>query len=280
MSKSDEKTRTTESYSNLVDSLKRKIEEILADDNIISQINQTLKSLQEKNDSQETFMFKTGLLIRYLFSCLIDADRINTADFEIPQQAKERNLCVDPCWDVLIKKLDRRLSEFSCQNHVDFIRGEVSDECLRFAKKPKGLYQLTVPTGGGKTLSSLRFALNHAWEHGMDRIIYILPYTSIIDKMPIRSEDSRRENGRENYAIILSWTSLKLDRKKKPAAKSCWQKIGTPGDFHHYGSVLKLFSARTRNAENAPTGRAVLILTRYKPCPLNVSIYLISLFVF
>lgn len=66
MSKSDEKTKTTESYGNLVEPLKRKAEEILADDRIIGQLNQTLKSLQEKNDSQETFMFKTGLLVRYL----------------------------------------------------------------------------------------------------------------------------------------------------------------------------------------------------------------------
>jgi len=274
MSKSDEKTRTTESYSNLVDSLKGKMEEILADDNIISQINQTLKSLQEKNDSQETFMFKTGLLIRYLFSCLIDADRINTADFEIPQQAKERNLGVDPCWDVLIKKLDRRLSEFSCQNHVDFIRGEVSDECLRFAKKPKGLYQLTVPTGGGKTLSSLRFALNHAWEHGMDRIIYILPYTSIIDQNADTVRKILEEKtDEENYAtnIVLEHHSNLTPEKETSRQKLLAENWDAPVIFTTMVQFLEaIFGAGTRNARRMhQLARAVLIFDEIQTLPVK-----------
>ena len=274
MSKSDEKTKTTESYGNLVEPLKRKAEEILADDRIIGQINQTLKSLQEKNDSQETFMFKTGLLVRYLFSCLIDADRINTADFEIPKQAKERNLGAAQNWDLLIEKLEQYLSKFTCRNHVDLIRSEVSDECLRYAKKPKGLYQLTVPTGGGKTLSSLRFALNHAREHGMDRIIYVLPYTSIIDQNAdtVRKilEDKTDD---ENYAtnIVLEHHSNLTPEKETSRQKLLAENWDAPVVFTTMVQFLEaLFGAGTRNARRMhQLARAVLIFDEIQTLPVK-----------
>jgi len=91
MNKPDKKTRAEESISNLDDSIKRKMKELLSNDTIIGNFSQKLKSLQEKSDSKETFMFKVGLLTRFLFSCLIDADRINTADFEFPDRAELRN---------------------------------------------------------------------------------------------------------------------------------------------------------------------------------------------
>lgn len=274
MNKSEEKTKTTESYGNLVDPLKRKTEEILAEESIIEKINQKLKALQEKNDSQETFMFKIGLLVRYLFSCLIDADRINTADFEMPKQAKNRNLGTLPNWDALIERLEQRLSRFTCQNHVDQIRSEVSEECLRFAKKPKGLYQLTVPTGGGKTLSSLRFALNHAREHAMDRIIYVLPYTSIIDQNAdtVRKilEDKTDNN---NYAtnIVLEHHSNLTPEKETSRQKLLAENWDAPVVFTTMVQFLEaLFSPGTRNARRMhQLARAVLIFDEIQTLPVK-----------
>ena len=65
---------------------------------------------------------------------------------------------------------------------IDEIRRRISDDCLKRAADSQGIYTLTVPTGGGKTLASLRYALHHAQKHNLDRIIYIIPYTSIIDQ--------------------------------------------------------------------------------------------------
>ncbi|ADY55246.1 metal dependent phosphohydrolase [Syntrophobotulus glycolicus DSM 8271] len=190
MKKSDEKTRTKEALTNVNDIIKRKMEKILSDGNFISDFNLKLKSLQEFNDSDDTFMFKAGLLTKFLFSCLVDADRLNTADFEFPERLKLRNQGDYVPWQILIDKLEKHLSDLENkteikneeQKRVNKLRKEISDHCLKFSEQPKGLYQLTVPTGGGKTLSSLRFALNHVNHHEMDRIIYVIPYTSIIDQ--------------------------------------------------------------------------------------------------
>jgi CRISPR-associated endonuclease/helicase Cas3 len=74
-----------------------------------------------------------------------------------------------------------KLADFDAKG-INGVRREISQACGVFADKPKGLYQLTVPTGGGKTFASLRFGLNHADKWKMNRIIYVLPYTSIIDQ--------------------------------------------------------------------------------------------------
>lgn len=185
INKATEKTHLNEVWSNLCNQQKEKLLELLSDKRIILQLVNKLKTLKENNDSKETLAFKCGLLIRFLFSCLIDADRLSTIDFEFPFNKQIRNYGNYLSWSVLLKRFNTKMKEFDGKqdrNEVDNLRKEVSQKCLEFATKPKGIYQLTVPTGGGKTLSSLRFALNHALHHKMDRIFYIIPFTSIIDQ--------------------------------------------------------------------------------------------------
>jgi CRISPR-associated endonuclease/helicase Cas3 len=124
--------------------------------------------------------FSKGLLVRFLFSSLVDADRLSTADFENPEDAKLYHLGSYPDWQKLIDCFEQ--ISFEIKNEVDQKRYEVSSFCRQRANDKQGLYYLTVPTGGGKTFSSLRFALHHAKEHELDRIIYVIPYTSIIDQ--------------------------------------------------------------------------------------------------
>jgi len=178
--KSDDKTHTNEALSNLDPEENRKLQSLLTNESLIKQLIAQLKGLKETNESQQTMAFKCGLLTRFLFSCLIDADRLSTTDFEFPGNKKLRNGNKYPSWEILIERFNSK--KFESKNEVDVLRDRVSHQCFEFAKKPKGLYQLTVPTGGGKTFASLRFALNHAKHHGMERIFYVIPYTSIIDQ--------------------------------------------------------------------------------------------------
>ncbi len=185
VNKPEEKTHTEEALSCLHDKELQKLTTLLSNNELIKQLVEKIKSLNKNGDHQDTAMFKYGLLVRFLFSCLIDADRLNTADFEFPRNTGIRNYGKYYSWDFLLERLNIKLKEFdnkNDKNEVDVIRSEVSQQCLNFATKPKGIYQLTVPTGGGKTLASLRFALNHAKHHEMDRIFYIIPFTSIIDQ--------------------------------------------------------------------------------------------------
>ena len=95
--------------------------------------------MKEENDSQDTLTFKYGLLIRFLLSCLLDADRLNTADFEFPSNARLRNNNVYPSWETLIERLNSKISEFENKvdkNDVDNIRNQVSQSCLDFSSKP------------------------------------------------------------------------------------------------------------------------------------------------
>jgi CRISPR-associated endonuclease/helicase Cas3 len=205
--KSEEDAHVDEARENLSDVV-AKLDELLSRD-IETRLIGKLKSLKVMPESEDTLNFKRGLLVRYLLSCLIDADRLDTADFEIPSNRRVRNYGDYTPWQTLIERLDLRLREFADKpkrSKVDELRSEVSQACYDAATKKRGIYQLTVPTGGGKTLASLRFALNHAQHHGLDRVFYIIPYTSIIDQNADevrRILEERDTNGQYLNKVVL-----------------------------------------------------------------------------
>jgi len=120
------------------------------------------------------------LWVRMLFSALVDADYLDTEAFMQPEQAKERN---DFSTLMELKNaFDRHMKTFKPDTPVNQIRSQILSECRRAAAEPSGLFSLTVPTGGGKTLSAMAFALDHALTYGKKRIIYVIPYTSIVEQ--------------------------------------------------------------------------------------------------
>ena len=118
---------------------------------------------------------------RMLFSCLVDADFLDT-ERALSKEEKPRG--IGDSMPALLEKLQAHVAKWLEKPKSDLcaLRNEVLRRCLRGSEDPQGLYSLTVPTGGGKTVSSLAFALSHAVKHGMKRIIYVIPYTSIIDQ--------------------------------------------------------------------------------------------------
>ena len=180
--KTDELTHLAECERNADEVIRQKAHE-LAGENLIRSLLKAVKPiLSDSRINEKTKEFYLGCLTRFLFSCLIDADRINSSDFEREAQKEVRRLTEKPDWQTAIDQLEAKLAGFENRYPIDEIRRRISDDCLKRAADSQGIYTLTVPTGGGKTLASLRYAIHHAQKHNLDRIIYIIPYTSIIDQ--------------------------------------------------------------------------------------------------
>jgi CRISPR-associated endonuclease/helicase Cas3 len=124
-----------------------------------------------------------ALWVRLLFSCLVDADFLDTeAHFDAGKPARRDGF---PTLTQMRLALDAHMlakAASATPSAVNTLRADILRQCRDTAALPAGLFSLTVPTGGGKTLSSLAFALNHAQAHGKRRIIYAIPYTSIIEQ--------------------------------------------------------------------------------------------------
>lgn len=159
-----------------------KLPEEINKDNIKIDFRALVNEFQELsffNSQDDTMQFHH--LSRMLFSCLIDADRLDTERFMDVESWKKR-VCRYNIAD-LLPKLDaymQMLQKHAADTEVNRIRKMVQEQCRKTSSGEKGFYSLTVPTGGGKTLSSLLWAMKHAVAHGMKRIIIAIPYTSII----------------------------------------------------------------------------------------------------
>jgi CRISPR-associated helicase Cas3/CRISPR-associated endonuclease Cas3-HD len=124
------------------------------------------------------FMF--SFFVRMIFSCLVDADFIDTENY-LSNVLKPRGS------GATVVQLNTIFSKFilnlsNDKTKINTKRREILERCLHMANSNPGLFTLTVPTGGGKTYSSLAFALNHAAVNNLERIIYVIPYTSIIEQ--------------------------------------------------------------------------------------------------
>ena len=149
------------------------------------------ENFKDANSQKRSFEF----WIRFLFSALVDADRLDAELFDLRMKALEQGIevntgrKVDIPISVLQDRLDahinKKMSLLSNEkkgNRVNVVRAEVLKSCRNAAVSKPGFFSLAVPTGGGKTLSGMSFALNHARENKMRRVICVIPYTSIIEQ--------------------------------------------------------------------------------------------------
>ncbi len=127
--------------------------------------------------------FAVALFVRMLFSCLIDADRLDTEEFASPDRASLRPRWPTDVFGRMQAALDAHVDRLGASDsRIDRARSHVREACQVAALHDPGLFSLTVPTGGGKTLASLAFALRHAVEHDLSRVIYVMPFTTIIEQ--------------------------------------------------------------------------------------------------
>lgn len=136
------------------------------------------KDFLQYDEKERIFAF--SILTRMLYSSLVDSDSLETEKF-YKGKDRENNFS---SFQTLKGKLDIALAQFDKKekNKINVLRQKIQEECLKKSCDEKGLFSLTVPTGGGKTLSSMSFAINHLLKHGQKRIIYVIPYTTIIEQ--------------------------------------------------------------------------------------------------
>ena len=165
-------------------------------------------------------------LSRMLFSCLVDADRLDTERFMDVESWRKRGNSATLA-DLLpqLEAYMQKLQSNAADTNVNRIRQQVKEQCSRTSSSEKGFYSLTVPTGGGKTLSSLLWAMKHAVSHSMNRIIIAIPYTSII----VQTAGLLKEIfGEENVWSIIVISTPMILRTRKIGKKQNWlQRIGT-----------------------------------------------------
>src|SRR5690606_2818341 len=129
--------------------------------------------------------FQLALLARMVFSCLVDADFVDTDNYYRGIEGRlrrEDEIGPGPGLAELRERLDAHLAGFPREGGINPLRRCILAHVRGQAPEAPGLFSLTVPTGGGKTLASLAFALDHAIAHGLRRVIYVIPFTSIVEQ--------------------------------------------------------------------------------------------------
>jgi CRISPR-associated endonuclease/helicase Cas3 len=271
--KSDARTHLQEAIAKMDNIVTVRFRELVNNPEIIKGIKESISKIvrREERGNEQIIRFKVGLLVRYLFSCLIDADRISSADFEKPHAAKVRRNGQYSEWTHLINRLDSHLSTLAANKPIDKLRVSISLHCRDKAENGKGIYTLTVPTGGGKTLSSVRFALHHAEKHKMDRIIYAIPFTSIIDQnadvvRKILEPDDAKSNN-----VVLEHHSNLMPEEENWKTKMLVENWDAPIIYTTNVQMLEtLFGAGTCGPRRLhQLANAVLVFDEIQTLPVN-----------
>lgn len=153
MKKADEKTNLNECLQNADSKILQSLNRLASPDLLQACLKQ-VSVLLSKSEPKLVGWFKVGLWTRFLFSCLIDADRIDSADHEKPEnKLVRRSKPVE--WQVAIKRMEEKLAAIPLKHDIDHLRDHISNRCRERAKDGQGIYSLTVPTGGGKTFAGM-----------------------------------------------------------------------------------------------------------------------------
>lgn len=211
--------------------------------------------------------FALSVFIRMLYSCLVDADFLDTEHFmnngTVQRDSGESmEVLLDKLHNDVLKWLENR-----DDTTINGRRSEILRNCLEQGKSPKGLFRLTVPTGGGKTVASLAFALQHAVENHMDRVIYVIPYTSIIEQ---NAQVFRKILGNENVLENHSNVDYESSEEFKPMqlAAENWDKpVVVTTNVQFFESLYANKSSKCRKLHNIVN--SVIIFDEAQMLPAN-----------
>ncbi|MGE5553381.1 MAG: CRISPR-associated helicase Cas3' [Betaproteobacteria bacterium] len=219
--------------------------------------------------------FSVHFFIRMLYSCVVDADFLDTERALNERAATTRGGCLEP------RELLGRLERFLTRNYsrvpntaINHCRAEILKSCREKAQQPPGLFSLTVPTGGGKTLSSLAFALHHAVLHGLERVVYVIPFTSIIEqnaaifRKAVGSECVLEHHSNFQHPDETSDDYLDVPFKLRLATENWDAPVIVTTNVQFFESLFANRSSRCRKLHNL--ARSVIILDEAQMLPTHL----------
>lgn len=207
-----------------------------------------------------------SLWIRMLYSCLVDADFLDTEEYMNQAKGEQRG---DFC---KIEELLERFNQYIAllekdarDTEVNRIRTDIRNKCVQMAGEAQGIFSLSVPTGGGKTLSTLAFGLEHAVKYDLDRIIYVIPYTSIIEQ---NADVFRKAIGADQ--VIEHHSSLDIEEvttQARLAAENWDAPIIVTTSVQFFESLFAAKPGRCRKLHNI--ARSVVVLDEAQLLPTD-----------
>ena len=273
MRKSNERTHIDQAIKLADVAVLDRASQLVSSSALMAELKTLVENVVHKNPQRMVLQQKLGLAVRFLFSCLIDADRIDTADFEHKSVRKYRPKGDYVAWPVLIARLEDHLQSMNATSSIDRLRRDISSHCFHAASRPSGIYTLTVPTGGGKTLASLRFALHHAKQQESQRIIYVIPFTSIIDQnaQVVREILEPADVPAHHGKIVLEHHSSITPEQQTWREKVLCENWDAPVVYTTMVQFLEsLFGAGTRGARRMhQMANAVLIFDEIQTLPIK-----------
>lgn len=212
--------------------------------------------------------FATAFYIRMLYSCLVDADYIDKETF-MNGDAGRGNY--EPL-SALCDKLTAYISKWNNPTReIDILRQKILNSCIEKASAPRGIFSLTVPTGGGKTVASMAFALNHAVANSMKRIIYVIPYTSIIEQnAKVFRDILGQENVVEHHSSVsyeLSENADELEYRSALATENWDAPVIVTTAVQFFESLYANRSSKCRKLHNI--ANSVIIFDEAQMIPSN-----------
>ena len=216
--------------------------------------------------------FSLSVFIRMLYSCLVDADFLDTEYF-MKEGRTQRETGEES--SALLEKMKKHVAGWLLNEDTETVNGrrtEILRHCFECGHKERGIFQLTVPTGGGKTIASLAFALQHAVENQMDRVIYVIPYTSIIEQnAAVFRKILGEQNVLENHYNVDYESTEEL--KPMQLASENWDKpVVVTTNVQFFESLFANKSSKCRKLHNIANSviifdEAQMLPTDYlKPC--------------
>lgn len=232
-------------------------------------------SLKEKLSQSSNSEFTLSLITRFLFSCLIDADFLATEAFMDPKKHSQRpNYQPHDTLKSIADLLDQKLKDFPAPAPEDTVnqqRAKVLADCSAKAHQPPGIFTLTVPTGGGKTLSSFKFAVEHALKYNKERIIYVIPFTSIIEQNAQVFREIIAPLETENFTPIIEHHSALEPKKERFDTKLATENWDAPiiitTAVQFYESLFASKTSRSRKVHNI--ANSVIILDEAQTLPVD-----------